>query len=270
VNDTPPASVARQLLRPTAILSHVIVLGVVSTLVLLGQWQLDRLDTVRTTNALLSERTDLPPLELAELLADRTADVATLEFRRAVVTGEFRPGEEVLQRNRIQRGLQGFDVLTPMDLGGGMTLLVRRGWVPTSMDTPPVTDAPPPTGQVTVSGVLEATVPQPTFGARDPDDGVLLRVFHPDTARLDQQMRGTLLPFVLRLDPLPDADTASLPAAPEPARLDDGSHLSYAVQWHTFALLALGAYVAWWVSRLRRHRGPNGVAAPATEGIRPA
>jgi len=270
MNHTASSSIARQLLRPVALLSHLIVLGVVTTLVLLGQWQLDRLDTVRTTNTLLAERTGLVPLELSEVLAAGPIDAAALEFRRITATGEFRPDEEVLQRNRIQRGLQGLDVLTPMDVGDGMTLLVRRGWVPATMSTPPLTDAPPPTGQVRVSGVIEATVTQPTFGARDPDDGVLQRVFHPDTSRLDRQMRGTLLPFVLRMDALPDADATSLPAAPEPATLDEGSHLSYAVQWHTFALLALGAYVAWWVSRLRQRGGTTAVEDRASDGVRPA
>jgi len=273
VSDAATRADARQLLRPMALLSHVIVLGVIGTLVLLGQWQLERLDTVRTTNALLVERTELEPLDLAAALAAGPLDVAALEFRRVAVTGEFRPAEEVLQRNRIQRGLQGLDVLTPLDLGGGVTLLVRRGWVPTTMDTPPLVDAPPPAGPVRLTGVLEATVPQPSFGARDPDDGVLQRVFHPDTARLDRQVSGSLLPFVLRMDPLPGADATSLPAAPEPATLDQGSHLSYAVQWHIFALLALGAYVAWWVSRLRRPGGTGGTggsATPATDDVRPA
>jgi cytochrome oxidase assembly protein ShyY1 len=54
------------------------------------------------------------------------------------------------------------------------------------------------------------------------------------------------------MDALPGADATTLPAAPEAPGLDEGSHLSYAAQWHLFALLALGAYVLWWRSRLRR------------------
>lgn len=250
----PASTSARTLLRPRALAGHVLVAAVVAVLVALGQWQLQRLEEVRTSNALLTERAAAAPVALDELLDDVGADPAALEFRRVEVVGTFRPDEEVLQRNRVQRGLQGLDVLTPLDLGDGRTLLVRRGWVPTTMDTPPVTDVPPPAGTVRVTGVLERTVGQPTFGARDPDDGVLERVFHPDTARLDRQMTGTLLPVVLRMDALPGADATTLPAAPGPATLDEGSHLSYAAQWHLFALLAVVAYLAWWRSRLRRGR----------------
>ncbi len=262
-------SAARALLHPAALLSHVIVLAVVGVLVTLGQWQLERLEQVRTSNALLAERTTATPVDLLALMRSDGADVDSVEFLRVTATGVFLPEEEVLQRNRVQRGLQGLDVLTPLDLGDGMTVLVRRGWVPTTMDTPPVRDAPPPGGVVTISGILERTVTQPSFGARDPDEGVLARVFHPDTQRLDRQMSGSLLPVVLRMDALPGATAVTLPAAPEAPTLDEGSHLSYAAQWHLFALLAIGAYGFWWRARLRR--GPTSGAtamAPAGSGAR--
>jgi surfeit locus 1 family protein len=254
-----PSQTLRTLLRPAALLSHALVLSVVGVLFLLGQWQLERLDQVRTSNELLAERTVAEPVDLLTLLRSGAVDVDAVEFRRVTATGSFVPDEEVLQRNRVQRGLQGLDVLTPFDLGGGVTVLVRRGWVPTTMDTPPVRDAPPPRGIVTISGVLERSVAQPGFGARDPDDGILARVFHPDTERLDRQMSGALLPVVLRMDALPGATAVTLPAAPEAPTLDEGSHLSYAAQWHLFGLLALGAYGFWWRVRLRRDTEPRAV-----------
>jgi surfeit locus 1 family protein len=245
-------SALRMLTRPRALLGHALVLAVVAVLVSFGQWQLERLDQVRTVNARLEQRASSAPIPLPALLAEVGTDPAALEFRRVSVTGVFRADEEVLQRNRVQRGLQGLDVLTPLDLGDGTSLLVRRGWVPTTMDTPPVAEAAPPTGTVTITGILERSVDQPSFGARDAESGVLQRVFHPDTARLDRQMTGSLLPVVLRMDALPGATATTLPAAPEPPGLDEGSHLSYAAQWHLFALLALGAYGFWWRARLRR------------------
>ena len=245
-------SPVRALTRPRALLWHALVIVVVGVLIGFGQWQLDRLGQVRTVNERLAQRVAAEPVDVRELVDDVGLDPAALEFRRVSVTGVFRPDEEVVQRNRLQRGLQGFDVLTPLDLGDGVTLLVRRGWVPTTMDTPPVVQAPPPPGTVTITGILERSVDQPTFGARDPEDGVLARVFHPDTARLDRQMSGALLPVVLRMDALPGSTATTLPAAPEPPGLDEGSHLSYAAQWHLFAVLAVGAYVFWWRSRLRR------------------
>ena len=249
-----PRGALRRLVRPRALVSHVIVLAVVAALIGLGRWQIDRLQEVRAANGLLARRLAEPPTELLTLL-DGGAAPADLEFRRTTATGTFRPDEEVLQRNRLNDGLAGFDVLTPLDLGDGRTLLVRRGWIPPGLDAPPVEAAPAPPGTVRVAGVLEATVPQPAFGARDPDTGVLRRVFHPDTARLDAQMSGDLLPLVLRLsDPVP-TDADGLPRPPGPPDLDEGSHLSYAVQWHLFAALALATYAAWWWRRLQDSAG---------------
>jgi len=260
VSDT--SSALRTLSRPVALMGHALVLLVVGVLVSFGQWQLERLDQVRTANARLEVRASASPTDLIDLLAEVGTDPEALEFRRVLVTGVFRPDEEVLQRNRIQRGLQGLDVLTPLDLGDGTSLLVRRGWVPTTMAVPPVREAAPPDGSVTISGILERSVDQPRFGARDPDVGPLERVFHPDTARLDRQMSGILLPVVLRMDALPGTTATTLPAAPEPPGLDEGSHLSYAVQWHLFALLAIGAYALWWRSQLRRPSAATARTSP--------
>ena len=244
-----PDGALRRLLRPRVLVSHAVVLTVVTVLIGLGRWQVERLQEVRAVNQLLAERLAEPPTDLLTLL-DVGIDPAALEFRRITTTGTFRPDEEVLQRNRLNGGLAGLDVLTPLDLGDGRTLLVRRGWVPPGPNGPPI-DAAPPSGTVQVAGVLEATVPQPAFGARDPDTGALSRVFHPDTERLDVQMSGNLLPLVLRLTAPVPADPAGLPRPPGPPELDEGSHLSYAVQWHLFAALALIAYAAWWRRRLR-------------------
>ena len=251
----------RELLRPSAILSHLLVAVVVVTCIGFGQWQLDRLHEARETNARLEQRLAAEPADLATL-ADPAAtsasalDEAALEFRRVTVTGTFRPEEEVLQRNRSYRNQTGFHVLTPLELDGGGVVLVRRGWVPSSLDTPPVLQAQPPSGAVSVVGVLERPVEQPGFGPQDPDEGVLERVFHTDTARLDQQITGPLFPMVLRIDTELDNPTEDqLPFPVGSPELNEGSHLSYTVQWHSFALLALVTYVAWWWNRLRRR--PN-------------
>lgn len=244
------------LLRPAAIVSHLLVLTVVVTCVALGQWQLDRLHTVREQNARAVDRMAQEPADLAAL-ADpgntAAVDDAALEFRRVEVTGTFRPDEEVLQRNRQYRNQTGFHVLTPLELTDGGVVLVRRGWVPASLDQPPVAEAAPPAGEVTVVGVLERPVPQPSFGPQDPDQGPLERVFHTDTARLDRQVDGALFPMVLRVDAeLENPSEDELPFPAGPPELDEGSHLSYMVQWHIFAALALLTYAAWWWRRLHR------------------
>lgn len=248
------------LLRPKAILSHVLVAVVVVGCVLAGQWQLDRLQQVRDNNERLEQRLAQPTAPLEELVdpAADSHDEAALEFRRVQATGTYRHAEEVLQRNQSFRGQTGFHVLTPLELESGAVVLVRRGWVPSELDEPGTAQTAPPDGAVTVSGVLERPVEQPRFGANDPDEGVLERVFHTDTARLDRQVDGRLLPMVLRIDDELDNPTADqLPFPVGQPELDEGSHLSYTVQWHSFAVIGLVGYGAWWYSRLRRSQPPG-------------
>lgn len=250
----------RVLVAPRILVTHLLVLAVAATCVALGQWQLDRLDTVRASNARSAERAALAPADLGALLAglpqgpERASAVEALEFRRVRATGTFLPSEEVLHRNRSLAGRQGFHVLTPFALDDGPVVLVVRGWVPTELDEPPLAEAPPPPGRVTLVGILEASTPQPRFGARDPEEGRLLRVFHADTARLSGQVTGGLAPVVLRAleDPDATAGAGPLPIVLGPPELDEANHRSYAVQWHVFAALALIAHVAWLRSRLQR------------------
>ena len=254
----------RELLTLRMIASHLLVLAVAAGCVVAGLWQWDRLQQVREHNALTEQRMAAEPVTLDEL-AGGEVDVAELEYRRVEAAGTFRPDEEVVQRNRSHQGNQGLHVLTPLELDDGTPVLVLRGWVPAGFDEPPVEQAPPPSGRVAVTGLLEPSVAQPGFGARDPEQGTLRRVFHADTDRLDRQIEGELFPMVLRMqEPAPPDGELPLPVGdPE---LDEANHLSYAVQWFSFALLALITYSVWLVRRLR-HRGEGDDGSTTGPGI---
>jgi surfeit locus 1 family protein len=247
----------RDLLRPKALVSHLLVLTVVVGCVVLGQWQFDQLAEIRERNERSAARLSEPAVDLAALAepaSTTTLDAAALEYRRVEVTGTYRPDEEVLQRNRSHQNQTGFHVLTPFELTDGGVVLVRRGWVPAALSEPPVARAAPQPGEVTVEGVLERPVGQPGFGPTDPDEGRLGRVFHADTTRLDRQVEGSLFPMVLRIDAEPQGATSldDLPVPPGPPTLDERNHLSYALQWHAFALIALITYAAWLRTRTKR------------------
>jgi surfeit locus 1 family protein len=176
------------------------------------------------------------------------------------VRGRYLPEEELLLEGREFRGQTGRDSFLPLELADGTLVLVRRGWVPRDLGPPPVADAAPPEGEVTVTGYLERSVPQPGFGPRNPEEGELAILQVPDVERIAQQLPGPTFPMIVRLtaqDPPPSGDAAttrgleSLPAIHPEQPFDEGSHLSYGIQWFSFALLALIAYVAFWFKRLR-------------------
>jgi surfeit locus 1 family protein len=264
------APMPSHLLRPRALLGHLLVLAVATTCVALGLWQLDRLGQVQERNERLETRLEADPVDLAALAAAGPLDEVALEFRRAEATGTYRPAQEVLQRGQQDpRGQQGFHLLTPLELADGSVVLVRRGWVPTGLDTPPVEPAAPPSGEVTVTGLLERPVPQPGFGPQDPAEGRLERVFHPDTSRLDRQVDGDLLPIVLRLEEQRPSLDGEFPVVLDRPVLDEANHRSYAVQWFTFAALAVVTYAAWLFRDRRRTADPSPPAGDDAPAPRP-
>ena len=254
----PTRALRRVLLAPRMLLLHVLVVALVVALVSLGTWQLSRLEEARARSAAQVERLEAPPSPVGELLAglslQETDRLAELEFRRVTATGTWRPADEVLQRGRSHQGRAGFHVLTPLDLATGGTVLVRRGWVPFDNDLePPVVDATPPEGTVTVEGYLERSIPQPTgpIAQRDPDQGELDVVFHADLERLAPQLGAEVLPMLVHLETQDPVARGELPIPVPRPPTDDGPHLSYAVQWFAFAAIAVAMYGVWLGRRVR-------------------
>lgn len=258
----PPAAMAlpSALRSPRLLFSHLLVLTLVVVMINLGLWQLRRLDEVNAVNDRLETRLAAQPVALRSLqIPDDRGDPATgeLEFVPVRATGTYLPEHEVLQRGRSHSGRSGFHVLTPLDLGDDRSVLVRRGWVPFDLDEPPVPEALPPQGTVTVTGFLERSIAQPSgFGQRDPDGGPLERVFHADTVRLDQQIPGRLLPLLVHLEEQSPPQPGALPVPADRPTFAAGTHLSYAIQWFAFAAIAAIAYGAWLYRRGTRIAAP--------------
>jgi surfeit locus 1 family protein len=241
-----------ELLKPRWLLVHLLIAAICVVFVLLGMWQLRRHQERQANNALLAERLMLAPRPLGELLNTYRIDLpednpSSIAHRPASVTGHYDPAYELLYRiDSSYDGQPGYLVLTPLILDDETAVLVKRGWVPAQMNTPPVSDAPPPTGEVTLTGSTEYERPEyrgalAALVPRDPP-GELDITAYIDTARLSQQMPYTLLPVFLELreqtPPHPEAYPLPL-KAPE---FEMGSHLGYAIQWFGFLAITLIGY----------------------------
>ena len=231
-------------LRPRWIISHVFVLTMVGAFIWAGFWQLSRLEEKRDRNDRVSARTTRPVADAADLAAPGDYDAASdLEFRRATATGTYRPDQEVLVRSRSRDSAPGSWVLTPLQLDDGTSVVVNRGWISNGGQFESVPEQfAAPEGEVTVTGLVRETETRGSFGPTDPATGTLDNLARADVARLDQQVDGDVLPFYLQLleqDPAVTPDDPRPVPAPE---LDEGPHLSYALQWFTFALMTLIIY----------------------------
>lgn len=232
----------------------VVVLSLV--FVLLGQWQLRRLDDRRFENEAIAESLTIPPVEWPS----DSVGIPT-EYSRVELFGSFEPAEEVLLRSQTHLGQPGFDVFSPFYVNGATVVVVNRGWVPLHLDSPPVLAAAPPEGAVTISGVVRYPLAGATaVEANSPVEPVSI-IAKVDLDLLNLQIAGAVEPFYLELTTSSQVvqDLPVLPADPE---ITEGPHFSYAMQWFAFAAVSVGGYVMLIRSTARRNRNLMSRATP--------
>jgi surfeit locus 1 family protein len=184
----------------------------------LGVWQLDRLGQRKARNAQVSAGLVREPLEIGEAtVADRARN------RLVHAAGVFDYAHERVWRARSFDGVPGVAVLTPLRLRDGSAVFVDRGW------------APSPDG---------VHVDLARYRGRDTVDLVALAAVAPrgrgdvDPARLRDSLPYAIRPLVLQLLPARAPEGPGLQRWPLPA-ITNGPHLGYAIQWFSFAVIAL-------------------------------
>lgn len=229
----------------------------------LGVWQLDRLEERRTDNAVTASRQDGAPVPLLDVIdpdAGYQRAAEDHEFRRVSAAGTYIPADEVLIRSQTLRGQAGFHVLTPFELDAGSAILVNRGWVPLDADSPPVS-ASPPEGVVRIEIVLRGTEERGAIGPTDAPDGRISILSRVDIDRVAQQVDYDLLPvYGLLVD-----EVATTPVPVELTELTEGTHLAYAVQWFSFAVISVVGFGA--LARTTARRASPVAAIEGTDEI---
>ena len=218
-----------------------IVIAGVFVLVRLGIWQLDRLDQRRTFNSTVYERWILDPYDVTS--GDLPADLQELEYRRVQVSGEYDYDNQLGLKNQLRNGAPGINLVTPLVLDDGRAVLIARGWIPDNEADPeqwPTFDEP---STEPIVGLIQESQMMPNGGVVPVPDQPEQQWFYVNIDAIQPQMPYELLPvFILQL---PDEDRTydMLPSREEPLRLHEGDHLSYAVQWFSFALMLGIGYI---------------------------
>lgn len=195
----------------------------------LGFWQLSRLQQRRTLNALVRSRLDSTEVDFGALPRDSTA-----RFRRVRITGTPDYAHQLLWAARVHDGSPGVNFLTPYRIQGSDTaVLVNRGWV-YSPDGSTVDEARWRDTASTLLGYVELFPPVTgsTFASRP---NVVSRLSYDVVAK---SMPYPIAPrYVVMIgDSVMAPDRIARLTLPP---LDEGPHFSYAVQWFSFALVAL-------------------------------
>jgi len=149
-------------------------------------------------------------------------------------------------------GKPGVALVTPLRLADGSAVLVDRGWVPSPDAYTVRLDSvrEPDTAQVAgmllrVTASREFALPDSTWPVHVPSD---------DPARLADRYPYPLLPWVLRRTEADGPVPPRLRPIPLPV-IDNGPHLSYAIQWFAFATIAVVGSVLLFVRERETGKG---------------
>ena len=105
------------------------VLVAVAAMITAGIWQLHRLSERREQNSTVTNRSELPIVEIQALAGfdDDYHIGEDIEFRSVSAAGVYQVEGQVLIRNRTYQGSAGYWVLTPLLLQTGDIVAVNRG-----------------------------------------------------------------------------------------------------------------------------------------------
>lgn len=208
-------------------------------------WQLGRAHEKEAARARVAELAKGPPVTLsaAEVKSD---DVVG---RRVTVRGYFVPRHVVFLDNRVHRGVAGFHVIMPLEVGkmrdgGSRYVLVDRGWIAGTRDRSRLPEVKTPDGIVEITGL--AVIPGQRFLelANEVVEGNVWQ-----NLTLERYRRAVpiaLQPVLVQQESPLDDGLAREWAPPD---LGIARHYGYAFQWLALALTILVFYL---VTHVRR------------------
>ncbi len=242
-----PAASGRPAVRTRDVVFLVAAVLMAAVFMRLGFWQLTRLSERRARNALVIARLGEPAVPFAKL----PRDSAAARYRRARISGTYDFAHEVVFVNRIRDGAPGVQLVTPLapDSGvlGDTMVLVDRGWVyapdGTTVDgaawrEPAHLDGSGYVQEYLVLGQSAAVLPGHPSWYRWLDPAVIAKA-------VGRPVAG----YYVVLDS-GAGEGPRLPQRVPTPPLDEGPHMSYAIQWFSFAAIALaGTFMGVFVLR---------------------
>ena len=212
--------------------------------VFLSQWQFDRRAHRVAEIALVEKNYDASAVPLdVDTAVGQPAKLNELKWHPVTVSGHYLPSESVLVRNRPKSGQPGFESVVPFVTDAGVIFAVSRGWLPTGnlQDSP---DSIPLPSSLTQT-ITARLVPSEQKIDRDAPSGQVANMFLPAIAEASSLKINASWYLLMQ------RESVTQTLSPQPLlqpTTDEGNHLSYAIQWIIFGILAF-AVLVWAIRR---------------------
>jgi cytochrome oxidase assembly protein ShyY1 len=201
--------------------------------VFLGRWQMDRrAETLAEINRVVTNYS-ATPISFDQAREEISALDPAKEWTQVELKGTYDVAGQRVVRNRPLNGQPGYEVVVPFKLDAGQTVIIDRGWLPIGNKNPGSPDSvpAPPSGPVTAVVRLKHGEPRLDRGA---PEGQLASIDLPTYA--DQLPYPVLTGAYGQLASESPAPADSPVPFPKPAT-EEGTHLSYSLQWFAFGIL---------------------------------
>ncbi|MDD1615539.1 MAG: hypothetical protein CG439_626 [Methylococcaceae bacterium NSP1-2] len=215
-------------------LPTLVFLGLLSLLLSLGAWQLNRAQQKRD---FLQQQAQSQTVETARLSTAIGNNAETLRYRKLEVVGHYDVNHQFLIDNQISEGKVGYFVLTPFILQGeNKAVLVNRGWIALNSDRSHLPDVSMVAEPTTISGRANSfpSVGIKITGAEIPTDNWPSVVQVVNSEILAKKLGYPLFSFQLELNKeLPNGFKREWHTT---TIMQPEQHTAYAVQWFALAL----------------------------------
>lgn len=210
---------------------------------LLSNWQFNRREEALQRMALVSKNYEAAAVSIDEV-TEMNRFLVENEWRPVQLNGHYLIDKAVLVRNRPLNGQPGFLEVVPFQLTDGRVIAVERGWVAADDQLlAPKTYALPSDQEQTVKARVRA---QESSLDRSAPPGQLATINIDALVTAEKITEPVFQDLYVRMFDESVAPAKQLKSLAKP-QLDEGNHLSYALQWILFALMAFAAL--WWAIR---------------------
>lgn len=211
--------------------------------VLLGNWQFERRAEARAEIERIDSNYSATPVPLADALPDLGSyDEDDDKWQSVSVTGEYL-ADVFLARSRPGASGVGSDLIQGFRTTAGTVIFIDRGWVDIDGISEVETDESVlprgPSGPVSLEARLRGS--EAEIAGKEASGNTVASIELTQLSRLAGVTGEAYIgAYGMLLSETPEGEHGALPPKPE---RDEGPHLSYALQWYVFILIAASGLV---------------------------